>query len=52
MSGFTEQHFMNDANFNAMKRTFDSHGYTLKPDAVNSNDIVGDLNAAKEKNGI
>jgi pre-mRNA-processing factor 17 len=51
MSGFAEEHFMNDTSFNNMKRTFDAHGYTLDPNATHSGQIVGDLSMSKEKNG-
>lgn len=43
---------MNDASFKNMKRTFDTHGYTLDPNATTDTQIVGDLNAAKEHKGL
>ena len=51
MSGFTEEHFMDDASFNNMKRTFDTHGYTVDPSATHTGQIVGDLSASRENNG-
>jgi len=52
MAGFTEEHFMNDDDFKRMKRSFDSHGYTLDPNAQSASDFVGDIDAAHEKKGI
>ena len=50
MSGFAEEHFMDDNTFKNMKRTFDSHGYTMDPNAA-AGSLVGDAMASKDNNG-
>lgn len=50
MSGFAEEHFMDDNTFKNMKRTFDSHGYTMDPNAA-AVSLVGDAMASKDNNG-
>jgi pre-mRNA-processing factor 17 len=52
MSGYIEEHHMNDDTFKNLHRTFNSLGYTLDPDAKNDNDIVGDLDSARKNKGI
>lgn len=42
---------MDDNTFKNMKRTFDSHGYTIDPNAVGTGSLVGDALASKDKNG-
>ncbi|KAJ3358316.1 hypothetical protein HDU91_005258 [Kappamyces sp. JEL0680] len=49
MGGFVETHFMNDASFKEMSRTFEKKGYTLDPGTGSA--VVGDTRAALENNG-
>ncbi|KAJ3254728.1 pre-mRNA-processing factor 17 [Boothiomyces macroporosus] len=50
MSGFVEEHHMNDATFNNLSRTFDAYGYTVNPDGSHT-DMVGDMDLAKKQEG-
>ncbi|KAJ2997260.1 pre-mRNA-processing factor 17 [Globomyces sp. JEL0801] len=55
MAGFVQEHEMSDITFNSLQRTYESFGYTVDPNGVSANSLVGDLESAKnhnEENGI